>query len=331
MRNRLEAVEIVVVDDSSTDDTLRVAGMAASRSPVPVSCLRLERRSGPAAARNEGMRVASSRHVLFLDADIVLPGHAIEALRAAFARYEARPEIRGVMGVYSESIPWRDFLSDYKNLHVCYLHKSTETISPYLHTPILCIDRKILEDEGGFDTGLATAEDFRMGVKLGSKGYRFVLDRSIQGTHLKRYSFRSLIREDWRRVRDLLSIQLEEDQQKFLYRAHRWTRLLSAALPFPALAATVLVAWHPGWAALAALFWLAFFACNLPLLRYMHERRGLWFSLKAAGLLFLEMLCAQAALIYWSAVRFMSAVKSHHKDTKTPRSTIHDDINRGLF
>ncbi len=314
-RNRLEGVEIVVVDDASTDDAALVVQGVASRNVAPVSCHRLERRSGPAAARNAGMRAARNRLVLFLDADIILPDHGLESLRATLVQHSDRGEIAGVMGVYSESLLGKGLCSDYKNLHVCFLHKTTATISPYLHTPILCIDKQVLEEEGGFDTSLETAEDFRMGVKLGSKGYRFVIDRSVQGVHLKRYTLRSLLKEDWRRVRDLLRIQLEEGQQKFLYHAHRFSRLLSAALPLPTLAASACALAWPAWAMVALPCWLAFCACNLPFLAYVRKRRGFIFSVKSAGLLFLEMLCAQIALVYWTGRYFF---KTHHQDTKTP-------------
>jgi Glycosyl transferase family group 2 len=222
------------------------------------------------------------------------------------------------MGIYSESIPWKNIWSNYKNLQVCFLHKTTDTISPYIHTPIFCADKWVLEKEGGFDSSLETAEDFRMGVKLGSKGYRFAIDRSVQGTHLKRYSLRSLLKEDWRRVRDLLSIQLEEDQKGFSYRAHRWTRLLSVALPLPALTATVITLLRPAWVLASIPLWFAFCACNLPFLFYLQKQRGVFFSLKCIALLFLEMLCAQLSLIYWTGHRFLAIFKSRFQGTKPP-------------
>lgn len=300
LKNRLDEIEILVVDDASSDETPDVAAALAGEIDVPLRLLRLERRLGPAAARNAGMRAACNRHVLFLDADIVLPEHAIQSLMETVENNAMRPEIAGAMGVYSEQIPWTDYISDYKNLHVCFLHQTTETLSPYLHTPILCINRDVLEAEGGFDSSLETAEDFRMGVKLGSKGYRFIMDRRVQGTHLKRLSVRALLKEDWRRVRDLLSIQLGEREQKFIYRAHRLSRLLSAALPLPTLALSGVAVWIHWLAWVAAPLWIGFGISNQGFLRYVWRRRNLLFALKAYGMMFIEMLWAQLALIYWT-------------------------------
>ena len=125
-------------------------------------------------------------------------------MRETLDAYAARPEVIGVMGVYHEDIPFPEFLSNFKNLPICFLHKTTPTVSPYLHTPILCIKRAILEQARGFDTSLATAEDFRLGLELGSQGYRFIIDRRVRGVHLKRLNLRSLLKEDARRIRDLL-------------------------------------------------------------------------------------------------------------------------------
>ena len=61
--------EIIVVDDGSTDDTFSVA------AGMGVAVLRLARNSGPAAARNFGVRHARGDILFFVDADVVvMPG-----------------------------------------------------------------------------------------------------------------------------------------------------------------------------------------------------------------------------------------------------------------
>ncbi|MFE6049888.1 glycosyltransferase family 2 protein [Kitasatospora sp. NPDC056446] len=74
-------VEVILVDDASTDATFEIA----RRHPVVTTVVRLAERRGSAAARNIGARLAQAPTVLFVDADMVLPSHVFAdvAVRAA--------------------------------------------------------------------------------------------------------------------------------------------------------------------------------------------------------------------------------------------------------
>jgi glycosyltransferase involved in cell wall biosynthesis len=66
----LRPLEVIIVDDASTDETVAVAGQLSKEySSVPVSIIRHEKNMGPASARNTGWGVASGRYIAFLDAD----------------------------------------------------------------------------------------------------------------------------------------------------------------------------------------------------------------------------------------------------------------------
>lgn len=60
--------ELIVVDDCSTDGTPEVVD-ELSRSDPRVRCLRLERNSGAAVARNRAMAAARGQYMAFLDSD----------------------------------------------------------------------------------------------------------------------------------------------------------------------------------------------------------------------------------------------------------------------
>ncbi|HWY87470.1 MAG TPA: glycosyltransferase family A protein, partial [Gemmataceae bacterium] len=60
--------EIIIVDDQSTDDSLKVAQSLAGEFPE-IRWFQQPVNGGPAAARNAGLRRAAGRYVCFLDAD----------------------------------------------------------------------------------------------------------------------------------------------------------------------------------------------------------------------------------------------------------------------
>ncbi len=78
------ALEVIMVDDGSTDDGAVVAGAMAAADPrftliqVP--------NAGPGAARNTGMAAATGEYLAFVDSDDMLPPDAYERLLAVLER-----------------------------------------------------------------------------------------------------------------------------------------------------------------------------------------------------------------------------------------------------
>lgn len=62
-----ENIEVIVIDDGSSDNTLEVLGNINDPRLVVVS----QNNAGPAAARNHGMRIARGDYIAFLDSDDV--------------------------------------------------------------------------------------------------------------------------------------------------------------------------------------------------------------------------------------------------------------------
>ena len=77
LRQSLRPVQVIVVDDGSTDDTQRICENFGDR----ICYWRLEN-GGVSRARNTGAAMASGDWLVFLDADDVLLPHALESLWA---------------------------------------------------------------------------------------------------------------------------------------------------------------------------------------------------------------------------------------------------------
>lgn len=83
-------VEVIVVDDRSTDDTVEIAAGMGCR------LVRQTRNGGPAQARNDGARVARGEILIFVDADTQMRRDSIlEAVRAL-----SRDGVGAVSGMY---------------------------------------------------------------------------------------------------------------------------------------------------------------------------------------------------------------------------------------
>jgi glycosyltransferase involved in cell wall biosynthesis len=92
----VDDLEVLVVDDASTDRTRAIVDELARRDSR-IRLLKVERNSGPAVARNCAIEAASGRYISFLDSDDRWLGHKLErqikAMRASdwafsFSGYE---------------------------------------------------------------------------------------------------------------------------------------------------------------------------------------------------------------------------------------------------
>lgn len=81
-------IEVLVLDDASSDDTGAILVRLAAAHPGQLRVLRAPRNGGISAARNRLLAEATARHLWFVDADdLLLPG-AISGLRDVLDRHD---------------------------------------------------------------------------------------------------------------------------------------------------------------------------------------------------------------------------------------------------
>ncbi|WP_406297894.1 CDP-glycerol glycerophosphotransferase family protein [Embleya sp. NBC_00888] len=84
LRQTLDNLEILIVDDASTDDSFAVAERFAAEHPDKVRAIRLPHNSGGCSRpRNEGIDQARGTFVMFLDSDDTLDRHACKNMLVA--------------------------------------------------------------------------------------------------------------------------------------------------------------------------------------------------------------------------------------------------------
>jgi len=179
-------VEVIVVDDGSTDGTRHIA------SHYPARLVVLPTNLGAAAARNFGAQQALGQVLFFVDSDVTLSRDALGRVRAAIEQ----PGFEAVIGSYDDEPMDRSLVSQFKNLAHHYFHQHSGQAATTLFGACTAIRRDLFVATGGFDERKRSMEDVDLGYRLSSHGVRIKLDPHLQVKHLKRWGFCLLLRTD---------------------------------------------------------------------------------------------------------------------------------------
>lgn len=188
-------LEIIVVDDGSTDQT------AAVIRPFAVRYLH-QPNQGPAAARNAGAALAKGELLLFTDADCVPAANWVAEMVAAFRP----PEVMAVKGAYRTK--QRQLVARFVQIEFeerfALLTKAGTT--DMVDTYSAGYRAEVFTELGGFDTlfPVANNEDTELSYRLAARGLRMVFNPLAIVYHLNhpdslwRYARLKFSRGYWR-------------------------------------------------------------------------------------------------------------------------------------
>jgi GT2 family glycosyltransferase len=168
-------LEVIVVDDGSTDDS---AVVAAGVDDARIRVLRQAERSGASAARNRGIETARADLVAFLDSDdewlpeklerqLACLRDASEPATVVYCSFDRHDDQDGGTLGWSVEVHEGDV---YRNLLAGW-HPGTASV--------FMVGRPALESVGGFDERLATAEDYDLWLRLARAGHRFAVVNEV--------------------------------------------------------------------------------------------------------------------------------------------------------
>lgn len=164
------SLDVVVVDDGSTDGSSEVVGRSAAAAGGRVTLLRQEN-AGLAAARNRGLAASRGEYVWFLDSDDRLHRSAVADLSS---RLDARPELALVC------CGWREVADDGVTvLGSMRPHPHEDLLTALLLRKLFffasatLLRRSSLERAGGFDARLRWGEDVDLWLRLALAGAKF--------------------------------------------------------------------------------------------------------------------------------------------------------------
>ena len=292
--------ELIVVDDGSTD-----GGPSPIDDPRGV-VVRLAQNIGRGPARNHGARRATGEVLLFVDADVVLHHDVLDRVRRAFAD----PATTALIGSYDDRPAAPGTVSQYRNLLHRFGHLNGGHRASHFWTGIGAVRRDVFLALGGIDEArhAHVMEDVEFGHRLCDAGHEILVDTTIQGSHLKAFTFPVMVRTDLvQRAIPWSHLMLDGRRDHFVQRTeHRMSVVAAGALVAGLTLVPVrrrlggLVA-----AAAAATFTLA----NRPLWAYLHRVRSVSFAVRAWPLHVVHSLIAGLGFAWAVAERAGRAVR----------------------
>jgi len=166
--NRGLWLELIVIDDASTDSTASVvAGMnlESDGKAISIKLLRQEKNSGPAGARNAGIAVANGEWLAFLDADDVWFPERLEyqwdwlkrnpdvGLVSARTRSQFPGAADSSRAVQAESVATAIELQDFVN-------------GNWVATSTVLVRKRSVIAAGGFDSQFRGPEDYDLWIRI---------------------------------------------------------------------------------------------------------------------------------------------------------------------
>ncbi|MEU4831363.1 glycosyltransferase family A protein [Streptosporangium sp. NPDC023615] len=254
-------LEVVVVDDASTDRSRSIAG------EFPCRLLEHPRNRGVSAARNTGAAASRGEILFFLDSDVGLdPGAVAGAVRLL----AGNPGCGCVYGVYGKEPLIDDGpVETYRTLHLHHVLSRAAGPTATAVFAMAAVPRAAFEETGPFDENLRCAEDDEYSERLLAR-YGIRISAEVTGRHDEADRLLPLLAEQYRRAQ-LMRFSARNRLRRDALKITRTPGLLATALTMTAV--PLGLAWRP--ALPLAVACPALFAVSDPgLSRFVLRERG---------------------------------------------------------
>lgn len=267
-------VEVIVVDDASTDSSARIA--------EELGCVLVEQRAngGVSAARNAGVAASRGEVLFFLDSDVAL---AVDAVAAAVRMLADDPGCGCVFGVYAKEPLMDDGpVETYRTLHLHHALTRAVGVTKTAVFALAGMPRRVFDDIGPFDEKLRSGEDDEYSERLLTR-YRIRLSATVTGWHDEADRLVPLLVEQFRRAQ-LLPFMARNRFRRGAIAVNRTSGVLAAALT---IATVPLAVAHRPLGMFPVAAFAAFVAADPALARFVVREKGFCFLLYFTAVHFL--------------------------------------------
>jgi glycosyltransferase involved in cell wall biosynthesis len=272
-RQTYAPLEVVVVDDCSTDDSVAIAQAAGA------TVISTPANGGPSAARNLGAEVANGEFLFFVDSDGAL---APDAVATAVAMLRADPALGAVCGIEdADPLVVDSRIEEYRTLQHHYWSIVSQGEVSFLFSAMFAIRADVFAEIGPFNPRLYYTEEVDYGHRLAAR-YAVRSTHAVHGKLDHDERLWPLLRKLFHRGRYRVPMYARKRRFARGYetpsRAYSSVAALLAVLTAPAAAVGAGV-W---WAVPASLLAVSL-ACDARMYRYVLGRRGTAFTAFFAG------------------------------------------------
>jgi glycosyltransferase involved in cell wall biosynthesis len=185
--------EILVIDDGSTDDTEAAVRTLSQRAPFPIRYMQ-QCNQGPAAARNFGIRNASSDLILFTDSDVIPREDLVmQHLRS----HRRNPQLSVVVQGYlawnpaTNPTPFMRWYGRRRLFNFGEIEHKNEVDYRFFYSCNVSLKTRFLRSSDGFDEEFRTAayEDTELAYRLSQRGMRLIYNSRAIGHHHQSFTF----------------------------------------------------------------------------------------------------------------------------------------------